>query len=305
MILTITGGTGSLGRALTRQQDILADNYITQIRVISRDEQKQASLEREYSGRIELRTVLGDVRSLERIRLGLRASDYVIHAAALKMIERVEKDVPEAIQTNIQGTLNVQRACLENRQMIAACLVSTDKAVNPLNSYGFTKAMAEKAWKWGNQVSAVKFKVCRYGNVFGSRGSVIELWVNQAKEKKPLTITHEEMTRFFITVDEAAKFILSHLFIGNQKRDKELIVPSMRSCKMLDIASEINRQVGSEAGFSLVGMRADEKLHEELATMHEYLTGQVSENVPVDSFQAERLSQSEIAALVSNWINNV
>ena len=294
MILTITGGTGSLGTAITKQQDILREYDITQIRVISRDEQKQAKLEKEYKGTIELRTILGDVRSLDRMRLALRQSDYIIHAAALKMVERVEKDVPEAVRTNVEGTLNVQQAVLENRTLCNAILVSTDKAVDPINAYGCTKAMAEKTWLWGNQISATKFGICRYGNVFGSRGSVIELWHKKAMNKEYLPITDERMTRFFITVDKAAKFVLYHTL----EDAKGIHIPDMKSIEMVRLAKIIwdYHNPGEKERIELVGLRAGEKIHEVL-TSH-------NEPDQISSETAPRLTTQELKEFYTQWIIN-
>jgi len=259
------GGTGSLSKAVLNHQKILKENGITRIRVISRCEIKQADLEREYSGEIELQCFLGDIRNKERMEFALTHSKYVIHMAALKQIERFELDVEEGYETNIFGTKNVAKAALKNN-LQSSIFVSTDKSFQPINSYGVSKLAASHLWLWFNSFQKnTLFGVCAYGNVWGSRGSVIERWRELAKEKKPLPITDSRMTRFFITKSDAAEFVLKSLF----NNTSGTMIPNMKSIEMVKVADLINRKYDSPAGIKIVGLRDPrEKLHEDLGQMN-------------------------------------
>ena len=196
--ILITGGTGSFGKEFCKEA---LKNDARQVRIFSRDELKQAQMKEEINDpRVEW--LLGDVRDVERLTTALEGVDICVHAAAMKRIEKCEKDPQEAVKTNIQGTINVANACLKCN-VKAAILISTDKAVYPVNLYGATKLTAEKAWIQSNTYRGInhptKFSIVRYGNVLGSRGSV----VNSFKDNNVLTVTDANMTRFFITLQEA------------------------------------------------------------------------------------------------------
>lgn len=277
--LVLVGGTGTLGQAILRHQEILKNHGINRIRIVSRDEQKQEALEKNYKGSIPIRCYLGDCRSLHRMELAIKNADYVIHMAALKMIDRFEKDVPEGYQTNIFGSENVMRACLKEN-VKSTILVSTDKAINPINSYGVSKLAASYLWLWANQFqSKTKFGICLYGNVFGSRGSVIETWTKLAKEKQILPITDEKMTRFFISQNDAAQFVLQSLF----HNEKKVMFPDMKATSMVRLAQVIAQSYeNNEFIYKVVGLRAGEKLHEDLPHMN---------SLTAPQFKTEELEQ--------------
>ncbi len=282
--LILIGGTGSLSTAVLNQQELLKASGITKIRVISRDEIKQAELEKNYKGKIPLQCFLGDVRNAERMEFALEKADYVIHTAALKMIERFEKDIPEGYLTNITGTQNVARAAVKNK-LKSAIFVSTDKAFNPINAYGVSKLAAMHLWRWFNTFQMqTTFGVCAYGNVWRSRGSVIDLWHKLAFEKKPLPVTDPEMTRFFITKENAAKFVLECLFDNNGALTK-VMIPQMKSTSMYRLAELFNQYYESDAGVKIVGLRdLGEKLHEDLGE--------------TNSFSAPRFTDEELLELI-------
>jgi UDP-N-acetylglucosamine 4,6-dehydratase len=265
----VTGGTGSLGKAILRHQDFLKENKISRIRVLSRDEIKQDAIEKVYKGDIELQCILADVRSKDRLAMALDGVHYLIHAAALKIVNKIEYDVPEVSRTNVSGTENVLQVFLKQPTAIAGLFVSTDKAVDPVNAYGFSKAFAERIWLWGMMIqNNVKLSVCRYGNVFGSRGSVIDVWTQQAKQGLPLSLTHEEMTRFFISLKGASKFVLENLF---DCKGGEICLPAMGSTAMRNLGEVIFRHwnPGENATFETVGIREGEKIHEALTGVND------------------------------------
>jgi UDP-N-acetylglucosamine 4,6-dehydratase len=239
----ITGGTGSFGRAFI--EGVLEHHDPQSVRVFSRDELKQSELQRRFADDTRLRYLLGDVRDLPRLVRATRGVDVIVHAAALKQVPAAEYNPFEAVQTNIVGAENVVSAAIENDVPLTISL-SSDKAVNPVNLYGATKLSAEKIVTQGNAYAAdspARFATARYGNVVGSRGSVIPLFKAQA-ETGVVTITDERMTRFWITLHEVPK------------------IPSMR---VVDIAEAL----APEAERRTIGIRPGEKLHEVLVTEDE------------------------------------
>jgi UDP-N-acetylglucosamine 4,6-dehydratase len=206
----------------------------------------------------KMRYFVGDVRDGDRIRLALSDVDFVIHAAALKQVPSCEYNPFEAVRTNIIGTENVIKAC--NQTSVTRCmLVSTDKAVNPINLYGATKLCAEKLMVSANVLARGCFSVCRYGNVEGSRGSVLGIWKEQFQNRQPLTITDDRMTRFFITQDQAAEFVISRL---KDMKGGEIFLPKLSSYKMTDRLWDIYK--GEKFTVKKTGIRPGEKLHESL-----------------------------------------
>ena len=258
--ILITGGTGSLGQALT--QRLLQKNVKT-IRIFSRNESKQIEMESKFNdGR--LRFLLGDIRDKERLVRATEDIDYVFHAAALKHVPKIEYNPFEAIKTNIIGSQNVIDACLQANVKKVIC-IGTDKAVSPLNTYGATKLLMEKLFVTANnylnpQKHATKFIAVRYGNVLGSSGSVVPLFVEQIKNKKKITITDYQMTRFSITMDEALDFILKATEYG---QGSEIFVPKIRAYTIFDIKKTLIEILG-DYGEEIVGIRLGEKLHETL-----------------------------------------
>ncbi len=258
--MLVTGGTGSFGTAFVRR--LLEEHDPAAIRIYSRDELKQSELDREL-GDDRLRFLIGDVRSLERLTLAMKTVDVVIHAAAMKQVPACEYNPFEAVQTNVVGAENVVSAAIANNVPLTLAL-STDKAVNPVNLYGATKLCAEKIFTQGNAYAAdslARFASVRYGNVVGSRGSVIPLFKRQAHEGE-LTVTDEAMTRFWITLDEAVDFVVASL---GRMRGGEVFVPRIPSMRIGDLADAVAPGVPRRT----VGIRPGEKVHEVLITEDE------------------------------------
>jgi len=263
--ILITGGTGSFGRAFVSR--LLAGAMLPKrVIIFSRDEQKQEVLAHEWIGDKEkferLRFFIGDVRDAERLELAMRGVDYVVHAAALKIVPIAEYNPFECILTNVHGAENVVKAALRNdvKKVVA---LSTDKAANPANLYGASKLASDKIMVAANNLSGEKgpaFSVVRYGNVIGSRGSVIPLFQSLvAKGAKELPITDARMTRFLITLDQGVAFVLSSLAM---MRGGEIFVPKIPSMKIIDVA----RAVAPRLPHKNVGIRPGEKLHEVMIT---------------------------------------
>ena len=255
--LLITGGTGSLGRALISH--ILAETKIRRIAIYSRDELKQMQLKEYFKGDPRLRWFIGDIRDVDRLRRALHGVDLVIHAAALKQVDTGEYNPMEFIKTNVLGSQNVIESCIDAgvKKIVA---LSTDKASSPINLYGATKLTADKLFIAANNYSSsygTSFSVVRYGNVMGSRGSVIPFFQRLARENQPLPLTDLRMTRFWISIKQAVTFVMDSLDIMN---GGELYVPRIPSMKLIDLA----RAVDSESKIIEVGMRPGEKLHEEM-----------------------------------------
>jgi UDP-N-acetylglucosamine 4,6-dehydratase len=257
----ITGGTGSFGKACI---DVLLSHHDPKaIRVFSRDELKQSELQAAHRGEDRLRFLIGDVRDRDRLKAATRGVDVIIHAAALKQVPVCEYNPFEAVQTNIIGSENVVAAAIENA-VPRTLLLSTDKAVNPVNLYGATKLGAEKIVTQGNAYAAdsvARFASARYGNVVGSRGSVVPLFLAQARRGQ-LTVTDARMTRFWITLPQAVEFVISCL---GAMDGGEIFVPKIPTMGVLDIAQAI----APEAELVYTGIRPGEKLHEVLLTEDE------------------------------------
>ncbi len=253
----ITGGTGSLGKALIKY--LMENTKVRRIAVYSRDELKQHNLRNEIGEDERLRWFIGDVRDLERLKRALHGVNFVIHAAALKQVDTGEYNPMEFIKTNVLGSQNVIDASIEaGVQKVVA--LSTDKASSPINLYGATKLTADKLFIAANNYSqgyGTSFAVVRYGNVMGSRGSVIPLWKSLAEAGQPLPITDLRMTRFWISIEHAVQFVMDSLemMLGG-----ELYVPRIPSMRIVDLASA----VVPTAKLEEVGMRPGEKLHEEM-----------------------------------------
>lgn len=256
----ITGGTGSFGRAFTRH--LLAHARPAAVRIFSRDELKQHEMDREF-GDERLRFLLGDVREQDRLRRAMRGVDTVIHAAALKQVPACEYNPFEAVKTNILGAQNVIETAIDcGVERVLA--ISTDKAVIPVNLYGATKLCAEKIFIHGNSYAGPdgpRFSCVRYGNVIGSRGSVVPLFREQ-REHGAVTLTDERMTRFWITLEGAALFVARAL---QRMRGQEIFVPRVPSMKVADMAAVVAPGCKSVS----TGMRPGEKLHEDLITAEE------------------------------------
>lgn len=263
--ILITGGTGSLGQALT--QRLLQKNVKT-IRILSRNENKQIEMESKFNDN-RLRFFLGDIRDKERLVRATEDIDYVFHAAALKHVPKIEYNPFEAIKTNVIGSQNVIDACLEANVKKVIC-IGTDKAVSPLNTYGATKLLMEKLFVSANNYldpkkHSTKFIAIRYGNVLGSSGSIVPKFIEQIKNKRKITITDNQMTRFSITMNEALDFILKATEYG---QGSEIFVPKIRAYTIFDIKNALTEIFG-DYGEEIMGIRPGEKMHETLINNEE------------------------------------
>ena len=255
----ITGGTGSFGRWILK--DILR-NSVKEIRILSRDEEKQLDVKREASDS-RIKFFIGDVRDYDRVVQTCRGVDILYHAAAQKIIDSCEENPTEALKTNVLGTWNVKRASIAC-EVERSILISTDKAVKPVNLYGMTKGMAERIWIRNEDAkSKTRFAVVRYGNVIGSRGSVVPYFKQLIKDKKPLPITHRDMTRFLITLRQATELVFHATKYSN---GGEIYVPDLPACRIVDLAKAM---AGDKYPLNFVGIRLGEKIHECLIQEYE------------------------------------
>ena len=272
--ILITGGTGSLGRALTKR--LLAEK-VDVIRIFSRNENKQVTMQSEFNDD-RLRFLIGDVRDLPRLQRALEGIDIVFHTAALKHVPIIEYNPFEAINTNVIGSRNVIEACLsENVDRVVG--VGTDKAVSPLNTYGATKLLMEKLFTTASNYldknkHKTKFISLRYGNVLGSSGSVIPKFIQQIKSNQKITITDPEMTRFSITMDEALDFILESTISG---KGSEVFIPKLRAYKIDDVKVALQELIDN-TGEEKIPVRQGEKFHETLINTDEMRTTLESES---------------------------
>ena len=261
----ITGGTGSLGQALTKQ---LLQTDVKTIRILSRNENKQVTMESQFDDK-RLRFFIGDVREISRLFKAFEGVDVIFHAAALKHVPVVEYNPFEGIKTNVIGSQNVIDACIHEKIPVATC-VGTDKAVSPLNTYGATKLLMEKLFVaanpyWNSEETKTKFIALRYGNVLGSSGSVVPKFIKQIREKQKITITDPNMTRFSLTMSETLDFILESTFLG---KSSEVFVPKLRAYSIMDLKDALVELVG-EAQEEVISIRPGEKLHETLINADE------------------------------------
>lgn len=263
--ILITGGTGSLGQALTKR---LLQTDAATIRIFSRNENKQVMMESGFHDK-RLRFLIGDIRDKERLVTALEDVDVVFHAAALKHVPVIEYNPFESIKTNVIGSQNVIDACLQQNVETAVC-IGTDKAVSPLNTYGATKLLMEKLFITANNYMnrkkhRTKFLAVRYGNVVGSSGSVIPKFIEQIKAKKKITITDPKMTRFSITMDQALDLIIDTALNG---KESEIYVPKLKAYSITDVKDTLFELIG-KTGTEVVGIRPGEKLHEVLINKDE------------------------------------
>jgi len=259
--ILITGGTGSFGTNCIAH--LLDEHEPRAIRIFSRDELKQSELRMRYTDDAPLRFFIGDIRDRDRVIQATKGCDLILHAAALKQVPACEYNPFEAVQTNVLGAENIVAAAIQN-DVPCTLLLSSDKAVNPVNLYGATKLCAEKIITQGNTYatySVARFATARYGNVVGSRGSVVPIFMRQA-EQGSLTITDERMTRFWITLPQAIAFVLDRVA---QMEGGEIFVPKIPSMRVVDIAEAI----APNAPKVITGVRPGEKLHEVMLTEDE------------------------------------
>ncbi len=255
--ILITGGTGSFGKAFL--QEVLQNRNPARVAVFSRDELKQYEMKQTYGDDPRVRFFIGDIRDRDRLEMAMHGVDYVVHAAALKQVDTAEYNPMEYVKTNILGSENVMMAAI-NAGVKKVIALSTDKASSPINLYGATKLTADKLFISGNHYSyarGTKFSVVRYGNVMGSRGSVIPFFRRLADKGDPLPITDLRMTRFWITLPQAVNFVVSSFDVMD---GGELYVPRIPSMHVADLA----KAIAPDAALVEVGIRPGEKLHEEM-----------------------------------------
>ena len=267
--LLITGGTGSFGNAVL---DRFLNTDIGEIRIFSRDEKKQDDMRKRYNNN-KVKFYIGDVRDLQSIKNAMYGVDYIFHAAALKQVPSCEFFPLEAVKTNVIGTDNVLTTAIECGVKKIICL-STDKAAYPINAMGISKAMMEKVFiAKAKMVDIDKTIICgtRYGNVMASRGSVIPLFIDQIKSKKPITITNPKMTRFLMSLDEAVELVL-YAFINAKAGD--IMVQKAPASTIGELAQALKELFHSENEIKIIGTRHGEKQYETLLTKEEYFVAE-------------------------------
>ncbi len=304
--ILITGGTGTLGKALTRE---LINNYhVRGIRIFSRDEEKHRLMQEEF-GHDRISYLIGDVADKERLYRAMNGVDIVIHTAAMKQVPACEQNPIEAVKTNINGTVNVINCAIDN-DVEKVFFISTDKAVKPLNLYGATKCVAEKLVLDANLYSPhkTKFSACRYGNILGSRGSVLRMWDEQLACDLSIGVTSNHMTRFWLKKQTAVSFILNcitHMHGG------EIFIPRMKSCTMKDFAEAYIKRLNIDATIKEIGIRPGEKIHEEIAVMGEtvHIVGdkEIQQYECIDSINSllsAKYTQKELVEIIHEVMTN-
>jgi len=260
-VILVTGGTGSFGKKFIKI--LLEEKQPKKVIVFSRDELKQHEMQVGGYNQANLRYFIGDIRDRERLLRALHGVDIVVHAAALKQVPACEYNPMEAIKTNIMGTANVVEAALD-AGVKKVLMVSTDKAVSPANLYGATKLAAEKLTIQSNAYaggSATRFSCVRYGNVVGSRGSIVPLFLKQRAGGK-ITVTDDRMTRFWLSLDQGVRFVIACI---EQMEGGEVFIPKIPSTKVVDLA----KAIAPNAEIEIIGIRPGEKLHEMLISEDE------------------------------------
>jgi UDP-N-acetylglucosamine 4,6-dehydratase len=257
----VTGGTGSMGSALARY---LVDKNPKKVIIFSRGWLAQKSLRDELGDPTSFRWFLGDVRDKDRLYRAIKNVDILIHAAAVKCIDACNYNPDECMKTNVTGTQNVIDACIDKK--VGRCLfISTDKAVAPVNTYGTSKAMAERLWLSANQYAAtddIKFSVCRYGNVVASSGSVVPLWRKMISDgADTVPITDERCTRFWFTMPNVMKFVDDSI---SKMQGGEIFIPELPSIRITDLAKAMGVK------YTVVGLREGEKIHETMGQYNEF-----------------------------------
>lgn len=285
MNILILGGTGSLGRALINKLTVLPRDVLAvhNIRVLSRDEHKQAALKKDFPG---VDCVLGDIRDYSSIRPHFSDIQMVFHVAALKHVDILEANVMESIKTNVLGTANAAQAAIE------ACVThfifsSTDKAIDPVNAYGHSKALAEKHLFSLNPKNRTKFSVYRWGNVLGSQGSVIPYFIKTLRANKQVYVTDREMTRFWLPLTEAVEYMI-YTFRQAQPQ-QAMVIPQLRSAPVMKIVELLARIMGiNQYHVNITGLRPGEKLHESITSLHSnhHIASNTCSHIPDDELIA-------------------
>tara|TARA_Y100000996_G_C22543949_1_gene651074 strand:- start:985 stop:1986 length:1002 start_codon:yes stop_codon:yes gene_type:complete len=263
-VILVTGGTGSFGKAYISYL-IQSKIKFKKIIIFSRDELKQFEMSNQKIFKDQrIRMILGDIRELNSLQRAFNDVDYIVHAAALKQVPAAEYNPFEFVRTNVLGAQNIVEAAL-NSNVKKVIALSTDKASSPINLYGATKLCSEKLFISANNIRGKKkigFSIVRYGNVMGSRGSVIPFFLDQHKKREKLTLTHKKMTRFNITLNEAIKLVN---FAFTNCNDGEILIPKIPSFKIIDLITAIT----SKNDYKITGIRPGEKIHEELINSYE------------------------------------
>lgn len=262
--ILITGGTGSLGSALTKK---LLETDVDTIRIYSRDELKQSEMQASLNDR-RLRFFIGDVRDKERLSRALDGINIVVHTAALKQVPVAEYNPFEAVKTNVYGAQNLIEACLKNDVEVALA-IGTDKAVSPLNTYGATKLLMEKLFVSANHIRGnhkIKFLCVRYGNVLGSRGSVVPKFIQQIKNGEKITVTDPNMTRFNIVMSQALDLIFRAIETGGAG---EIFLPKLKAYRVGDLKDAIMDLFDTKSETEIISLRPGEKSHELLISNDE------------------------------------
>ena len=258
-VILITGGTGSFGNSFVN--NVLKKSNPKKVIIFSRDEFKQYEMAKIFNHK-SIRFFLGDVRDYERLKQATRGVDVIIHAAALKHVNSAEYNPEEYVKTNVYGAQNIINAAINNNVQKVISL-STDKASNPINLYGVTKLCADKLMVAANNLSKIKgtkFSVVRYGNVSGSRGSVLPFFKKLVEQKKSfLPITDLNMTRFWITLDQAYNFVCNSIL---NMKGGEIFIPKLPSIRIIDLADAINKKINKK----IIGLQPGEKIHETMFT---------------------------------------
>ena len=264
--ILVTGGTGSFGNLFV--EIVLKKFKPTKLIIFSRDELKQSIMSQKFSNEKYkcMRYFVGDVRDLDRLTLAMQGVDYVIHAAALKQVNIAEYNPMECVNTNIGGAENVVKSAL-NANVLKVIALSTDKASDPINLYGATKLTSDKIFVSANNIVGnthrTRFAVVRYGNVAGSRGSVVQIFKKLIEEgSEELPITHDKMTRFWITLNQAVDFVLKSF---ERMQGGEVFVPKIPSIKLMDLI----KAMAPKLNYKIIGIRPGEKLHEKMCSMQE------------------------------------
>lgn len=252
--ILITGGAGFLSRGILRQAQL--ENWNAEFIVYSRDELKQDQCRRKFP---KIKYILGDIRDTDRLTVAAIGCDTIIHAGAIKYVDTSEYNVNECISVNVSGSQSVVKAA--RLSGVSTCIaISTDKAVEPLNTYGLTKALMERVWlEASRQHPDIKFNLTRYGNVIGSTGSVVPLFKRMAAEKGEVTVTDPTMTRYWLSIEEAVTLVINAY---NCSAVGVTIIPNARAMRLLDLV----KAVAPDATVRIVGLRPGEKLNEKLLT---------------------------------------
>jgi UDP-N-acetylglucosamine 4,6-dehydratase len=292
MKYVVLGGTGTLGKAIIRQ---LSFQDYSEIVCYSRCELKQKQMQKEFKSFPRLSFRLGDIRSYDNLLPAIHGADVIFHVAALKHVDVLEENPEESIQTNILGTLNVADAAI-NSGVKRVIFSSTDKAVDPINVYGMCKGISEKVLLRRNEIqSDTRFSIYRWGNVLGSRGSVLQSFIDSLKKEKRVYITHSEMTRFWIRIEDAVRFIFDTYPTDS---GQHVLIPPIKSAPLSALIRILAELIGiKDFEFVTTGLRRGEKIHETLRSMHEFF--------PLDSKNGLRYSDQELREILKDTLSTL